>query len=314
MEEEENPEERYFSALKQLIDLMKEIFSKDAPKNAKAKTPFEKKVDLYEKTFAANMKNRSFSHHTAVFISMYEEYSDEFLEIDEEDNFIRDLDKKIEPVFGKGTPLEKKGICLPITTACYKAARMYETCSNQLTGDNDKDQKIYDSPEYTLYDEMKYYLIFNICNSFEYTGTHKRDRKILLSMLDEMKPTTVNERNEIKGSTIQSMIESAKEKLKETTKTMPEEQAKKMTDMIDGISSKFTQDKMEGYVEKIGKGEKDFGSVFKGIIQEVEPDIREKMVFSGEDTPEGVEERKQFNETMSIINNTTDDIDKMMKK
>lgn len=307
--------DEYFKSLNQLVLLLKEILTLTANPKLRKETPFERQVRLYESTYK-NEETRSFDkHHAPLFVDLYKKYRKEFLSILDDDSFLRDEDCKVEVHFGKNNKVvEKHNIKLPLSVCYIKACKMYDDATEKLSGNDEKDEDIYNSAQYNACDELKYFLLTNIYNSLNLVDQekHSKDLDSIDKIFDILRPETVNNKNEIKGSNLSTILEGMKSTIPTLLNTVDEKGGKLAADVIDTISSKIEDDQFrKSITDKIKSGNIDFRQVLNSVMDEVTPLINEKMPFSSEELPDGVTEgafdkaREQINKAMDSFEEKT---------
>lgn len=172
--------------------------------------------------------------HAPLFRKMYFENRQHFLDICEDSNFIKDAKLKIW--FGEDKEvIKKKNLRLPIYICYEKAKEMHDEASEKINGeDDDEDARIVESPEYTMYFELMYYLLDCICLSLEYSGETVDLKSLRKSLKDLREDAGVDENNEVAGSSLMNVVRN-------------------VTKLVTGKDEEIDERQIEGAIAKAGE-------------------------------------------------------------
>lgn len=302
-------EEEQFKDLTQLVGLLKESLTLSAGKRIVKETPFEKQLRLYESTLTS--KERSYAkHHVPLFVELYKKHKSSFDNMIEDDSFLCDESCKVEIHFGKGIKaVEKVNIKLPISVCYTKAKKLHDKACCDLTGNDENDNKIYESAQYRMCEEIKYFLLVNIYHSLNESPEEYKDYLDKLDIIfNEMKPETVDEKGEVSGSSFASVFRILKNSLPALTGALggkSDEGLKIAQTFVDKISEKAENgDMMTNFgkmIKKDGKGGLDFKETMNAFIDDIAPDIKHEMNLSTEPLPSGMSIDKKMDDAVSVF-------------
>lgn len=177
------PKNPGIKVIEDLLDVMIEIIEVSSSKKivtSRGTHPFMKFIDKYNEI----IKVSSFDKHAQLFSSLYTSNRDKFLNITEDDDFLRTGSLQIW--YGEELPnVKRKNIRIPISGCYNMAMSMKDNIDDQLTGDAEKDAKMMGTDEYLLGTEMLYYLMVSIRMSIKDAGDRTKIDVIIKNLAKE---------------------------------------------------------------------------------------------------------------------------------
>lgn len=255
-----------------------------ASKLSKAILKFEKKLVRDEScSFEDNL--------ASLFRELYMNNRKEFLSICEDSNFI--LIKKLRLWFGEDVPAVKaQRLILPFSN-CYESALKLRNDAKTRIQD-EVDDPVFQTPEYTLLPTFLYYLLDTIINSLSFQS-YCGDLPSLLESLEDLRDVAdVDDHNEVPGSSLISLARRFGELATGKKIDIDEKQLNQALVQIDNMTSNpevldmIEKVKEENKEEDQTSGPKSMKEMLLSTIDKIEPLMRNMMPMSGEPIPEGM--------------------------
>lgn len=278
-------------SLIQLTGVMSEIITISGGSKNNIATKLSRTILKFEKKLGRD-ETCSFEDNLAsLFRTLYMEHRKEFLSICEDSNFV--LTKKLRLWFGEDVPAIKAQRWILPFSNCYESALKLRNEAKAKIQD-EVDDPVFQTPEYTLLPTFLYYLLDTIINSLSFQS-YCGDLPSLLESLEDLRDVAdVDDYNEVPGSSIISLARKFGELATGKKMEIDEKQLNEALVQIDNMTSNpeilnmFEKIKEENGQEDQTSEPKSMKEMLMRTIDKVEPMMKNFMPMSGEPMPEGV--------------------------
>lgn len=212
-----NREAEGMRSLQQLIKLLKDALSRHniwLTRNDKTKKAVGggsmfilKWINLYERM--TKLKGASFvKDHAPLFITLYENLRSEFLNVEDDDNFLSS--NSLQIWYGENDPRHRSlNVKLPISVCYGKAMEMKTEESKKINGDPENDSRVMENINYVIAGEIKHSLMLTIFYSLEPDAKDAARLEVIIKNLRDGTTLEGSEDNTIPGLSMGSVVRKA---------------------------------------------------------------------------------------------------------
>jgi hypothetical protein len=274
--------------------------------------PMTKMIQKFERQLIEKEGREFKTCHAPLFRDLYFTHRQHFLDLCEDSAFIKKA--KVLVWFGKDDDsIKKQNLKLPIYVCYEKAKEMHDDACRKIKGeDEEEDAEIVETPEYTMYYELLYYLLDCICRSLECTGEIS-DLKSLRKSLKELREDAgIDDNNEVPGNSLTNIVRTVTKLVTGKDEEVDERQVEgaiaKAGEMLTSPALIETAGNMFSEMKNVQTERKEGQSITEfmtNTIQRLGPVLEATMPSTNEPVPEGVtlagnserREKKQTNES-----------------